>query len=141
MRLSCGRFARYCGASLAILVLTSSVRGAGSDPTVTQSVYAWDTRAFEENRQLIEWMRRHNSTRVAPKIRFYGIDLTGGRQGQFRDSRRSADEALAFVDRVASPGRLSPRCGQLTSACGDSPRGELLQELHEVKGASIPREL
>lgn len=77
------------------------VGGESGDPAaLVHGVFAWDTRAFEENRQLIEWIRRRNSTHVGRKIHLYGLDLTGGRLGQLRESRRSVDEALVFLDRV-----------------------------------------
>lgn len=62
-------------------------------------------RAWDANRQLIEWMRAYNA-RVGPAkaLRVYGIEMLGNARyasGADRSHvRRSADAALAYLDQV-----------------------------------------
>jgi erythromycin esterase len=57
--------------------------------------------AFVENEQLIDWMREYNTRPSSKrKIRFYGIDLSGGHSGGWINSRRALDAALVYIDRV-----------------------------------------
>ncbi len=75
--------------------------GTAEKTKVTQCVFDWDPEALEENLELVEWMRRYNATApVARKIRFYGIDLTGGQEGDFKNSRKALDAPLAYIERV-----------------------------------------
>lgn len=57
---------------------------------------------FTENRDLIQWMRDYNATATVAghrRIRFYGIDLTGG-AGRLSGPRRAVDDALTFLSRA-----------------------------------------
>jgi erythromycin esterase len=81
--------------------------GTAEKTKVAQDVFEWDPAALEENLQLVEWMRLYNATAsVARKIRFYGIDLTGGQSGEFKESRKALDAPLAYIE------RLDPSLGQ-----------------------------
>jgi erythromycin esterase len=75
--------------------------GPGDSKTAAQNVFSYAPVAFDENRELIEWMRRYNAgVAAARKVRFYGIDITAGGQDQFAECRRALQAALAYVDRV-----------------------------------------
>lgn len=82
------------------------VQGRSADAfSVSRDVYHWGApKAFEENHQLVEWMREHNHRAPAGrKIRFYGIDLSGGeRRGEFTAARQALDASLAYLERVDS---------------------------------------
>lgn len=75
------------------------------DTTVAKVFSFMSPRRWDANRQLIEWMRDYNA-RVAPAkaLRFYGIEMLGNARyvsGADRSQvRRSADAALAYLDRV-----------------------------------------
>ncbi len=76
--------------------------GSADKAVVAANVFSWSApKAFEENLQLIEWMRDYNAHVAADRrIRFYGIDLTGGRDSDFIESRLALDASLAYLDRV-----------------------------------------
>jgi erythromycin esterase len=64
--------------------------GAGSSSQLAHNVFQWLPGAFDENRELIEWMRAYNERpSTHRKIRLYGIDLTGGFLGAMIPKRRS----------------------------------------------------
>jgi erythromycin esterase len=52
---------------------------------------------FDENRELVQWMRDYNGAATAgrTRIRFYGIDLTAG--GRLSGPRRALEFSLAFL--------------------------------------------
>jgi erythromycin esterase len=58
--------------------------------------------SFDENRELVQWMRDSNAAATADRhrIRFYGIDLTAG--GRVSGPRRALDFSLAFLSRSAA---------------------------------------
>jgi erythromycin esterase len=61
------------------------------------------TIAYVENFELIDWMRRHNSSLTpARKIHFYGLDMSGQINGDFVQSRMTLDAALSYLRRVDS---------------------------------------
>ncbi len=80
------------------------VEGGAIDGPAAESVFQWTApEVWSENQQLIDWMRDYNlRPYTSRKIRFYGIDLTGGRRGAFRLPRSAADSALAYLARVDS---------------------------------------
>jgi erythromycin esterase-like protein len=102
-------------------------RGDLSD-AVVGSVFSWSQSvAYEENRALISWMREYNGRAATNrKVRFYGIDLTGGRQGRFLVTHPSIDAALAYIGCVDSADgrsfreRFSPFVRFFTSTGYDS---------------------
>lgn len=77
--------------------------GAGDSATLAPAVFQWNPDGLEENRQLIEWMRNYNASTTRHKIRFYGVDLTGGRSGKLLHSQRAIESALAYVEGCDSP--------------------------------------
>jgi erythromycin esterase len=77
--------------------------GVADSSTVAQSVFMWSPQAYRENQELIEWIRRHNANAsTARNIRFYGVDLTGGQNGVFINSRRALGTALSYIEQVDS---------------------------------------
>lgn len=67
-----------------------------------RGVFSWDSEAEGESRELIEWIRHYNgAVSTSRKVRFYGIDLTGGRNGEFTESRLAIDASLAYLKKVA----------------------------------------
>jgi erythromycin esterase len=66
--------------------------------TAIRSVFTWGDSVWKENQELIEWMRQYNAKpTTSRKIRFYGLDLTGGVQGRFARCRRALDAVLAYI--------------------------------------------
>jgi len=88
--------------------------GAGTSSQLAHNVFQWLPGAFDENRELIEWMRAYNERpSTHRKIRLYGIDLTGGFLGAM-NSQAALEVPLAYLDQ-ADPvsakqlrGRLEP---------------------------------
>ncbi len=76
-------------------------RTAGS-ANLAMRVFCWSPQRDTENLELIEWMRRYNAQpSTTRKIRFYGIDLTGGRDDVgFTESGPALDAALSYIERV-----------------------------------------
>lgn len=71
--------------------------------TAAQNVFMWSPQVYQENQELIKWIRRHNANvSLTRKVRFYGVDLTGGQDGVFINSRRAIDAALGYIERVDS---------------------------------------
>ena len=84
------------------LAVDQYVQGGSSEVSLAGSVFSWvPPRVWAENQWLIEWMREYNSRpSTVRRIRFYGIDLSGGRWGQLREPRIAADSALSYLARV-----------------------------------------
>ncbi len=94
---------------------TSTGTSTATSRQVAPAVFSWAMPlALRANIELVEWLRAHNA-KAARKVHVYGIDLPGGRNGVFTDSRRAADAALAYLaqhDRAAHA-RLQPRLAPL----------------------------
>lgn len=77
--------------------------------------------ATQTNLELINWLRAHNA-KAARRVHVYGIDVTGGRDGLFTESRRAVDAALAYLAKVAPTAhaslqqRLAPLMPSFTTA-------------------------
>ena len=80
------------------------IRGqAGVDDVdkVVVHAFSWIKTPLEENRQLIEWMREYNARpSTTRQLRYYGIDLTGGRMGVVREPQPAIEDALDYIERV-----------------------------------------
>ncbi len=64
-----------------------------------RAVFAWGDRSMEENRQLVQWLRAYNDRPTTRrKVRFYGIDLTGG--GDFLRAPLAVEAVLGFIQSV-----------------------------------------
>lgn len=75
--------------------------GNGEMSAVVANGLTWGFDRFGENHELIGWMKRYNENPAhRRKIRFYGIDLTGGVRGEVRNGRRSVDFPLGFLSRA-----------------------------------------
>ncbi len=86
--------------------------GPGDCRTVTSNNMSWGFGHFEENQELVQWLRNYNLNRAHPhKIHFVGMDLTGGDNGEFPNARRSIDDAIKTLERVdsATANRISAR--------------------------------
>lgn len=60
-----------------------------------RGVFSWSDQAFEENFELIEWMRAYNARPTTKrKIRFYGLEMAGTLQP---DGRPLIEPALAYI--------------------------------------------
>jgi erythromycin esterase len=102
--------------------------GGRLDAATIGSVFSWSVGTpYLENETLIEWIRAFNARPTTKrKVRFYGLDLTGGRGGQFSQTHLALDAALAYVATVDSASakgfrdRFSPFAGRFTSAGFDS---------------------
>jgi len=99
------------------------VSGAGGTSSLlAHNVFCWVPGAFDENRELIEWMRAFNgrpSTRR--KIRLYGIDLSGGSSGAI-NSQSALERPLAYLDQAdpVSAKQLRSRLEPLLGKFSDS---------------------
>ena len=66
--------------------------------------FTWEFGAFPENQQLLEWLREYNRTNT-DRVRFYGIDVTGGgddNSDPFPGGRAAPRAALDYLNRVDS---------------------------------------
>jgi erythromycin esterase len=78
------------------------------------AVFSWAHTPSEENAQLIDWMRAYNARSTTKRpVRFYGLDLTGGRNGTFPEARLAVDAAHQFLVTVDRE-----RAGQLHQVLG-----------------------
>jgi len=70
--------------------------------------------ALQDNVELVEWLRTYNA-KAGRKIHVYGVDVTGGRNGLYKESRRAVDAALAYLAKVdrAAHAKLEPRLAPL----------------------------
>jgi erythromycin esterase len=69
-----------------------------------RGVFSWVDTPFEENRELLDWMRSYNArSGVRRKIRFYGLEMSGSTRP---DGRHLIDPALGYLRSVA-PARAS----------------------------------
>jgi erythromycin esterase len=83
------------------------------------AVFSWAHTPSEESAQLIDWMRAYNARPGTRRpVRFYGMDLSGGRNGTFPEARLAVDAALQYLATV------------------DRERG---RQLHLVLGSLIDR--
>jgi erythromycin esterase len=89
---------------------------------VAPSLFMWGMpAAMQDNVELIEWLRSYNA-KASRKVRVYGIDVSGGRDGLFRESRVAVDAALTYLakhDRTAHAAlepRLTPLLAKFSAA-------------------------
>lgn len=77
--------------------------GPGHAAQVVSSSLTWGFGRYAENLELIQWLRQYNE---APgrqrKVSFYGIDLSGGRNADFNNSRIALDRVLEYLSAVAA---------------------------------------
>jgi erythromycin esterase len=81
------------------LAVDDYVTGASTATSrdVAPAVFTWGLPgALQDNVELIEWLRAHNA-KSKRKVHIYGVDVTGGRDGLYKESRRAVDAALAFL--------------------------------------------
>nr|MDP9177114.1 erythromycin esterase family protein [Gemmatimonadota bacterium] len=108
------------------MLVDDYINGGSLDvATAAQAAFQWDgsDRALDENRALLEWLRRTNAATTGRRIHFYGIDLSGGdgRRGEILRARRSVDAAVSYLQRcdgdagAALRQRLEPFLGRFTS--------------------------
>ena len=77
--------------------------GPGEARQLARDGLTWGFGRFPENAELIEWIRRYNADPARPrKIRFYGMDMSGGDStGAWRDAPITLENSLAYLARVA----------------------------------------
>lgn len=122
-------------------------------PEVIGSIFSWSIHSpYDDNKTLLEWLRAFNARpSTKRKVHFYGIDLTGGRAGNFSDSKLSLDQALAFVANTepqqerALRARLDPLLPQFTTAGYDTltpeQKNELTTAIHDLVSLFERREV
>lgn len=65
---------------------------------LVQDVFSFSPEGKQENRDLIEWLRRHNASQPpVHKVHFYGLDMMGRSCCSDTPERRAIDAALAFL--------------------------------------------
>ncbi|GFE82597.1 hypothetical protein GCM10011487_45970 [Steroidobacter agaridevorans] len=76
--------------------------GTGDPAQIARDGLTWGFGAFTENVQLLRWIRQYNAEPGRRrKVKFYGIDLTGGdADSTFATARRALDDALSYLARV-----------------------------------------
>ena len=86
------------------LLVDDYVLGKNVDrDTAIRSVFTWGDSVWKENQELIEWMRQYNARpTTSRRIRFYGLDLTGGVKGRLARCRRALDAVLAYIEQADS---------------------------------------
>lgn len=90
------------GFSEARIVNDFVLGGAGDPREIARTGLTWGFGGFAENVELLRWMRAYNADEARQrKVKFYGIDLTGGDgEGRFAAARVTLDDALSFLVRV-----------------------------------------
>jgi erythromycin esterase len=84
--------------------------GSGDLDSVTLNGMTWGFGEFQENRDLIQWLRRYNDDPAhRRKVHFYGIDMSGGDRGDFPHARRSIDAAISLLGQVDTASASSLR--------------------------------
>src|SRR5579872_167602 len=74
----------------------------GDAVQVARDGLTWGFGGFEENVELIRWIRDYNADSTHPhKIKFYGIDLCGGDAAGFSGASTALTRPLAYLARVA----------------------------------------
>lgn len=74
--------------------------GAGELRGTVRDGMSWSFGNFPENEELIQWIREYNADKNHhTKVRFYGIDLSGGQDGAFPKARLAVDFAITFLAR------------------------------------------
>lgn len=83
--------------------------GSGNARQLVRESLSWGFWRYRENVELIEWMHRYNADPAHQrKIRFYGIDMSGGeRSGEWRNARIALDDSLSWLARV-EPAQFQP---------------------------------
>jgi len=79
------------------------VRGGPGEATqVAREGFTWGFGDFEENAELIRWIRSYNAEPAhRRKVNLYGIDLSGGQDAELVTPRASLDAVLQYFERVA----------------------------------------
>lgn len=97
--------------------------GPGEAAQVVSSSLTWGFGNYAENLELVQWLRQYNEEPGRQrKISFYGIDLSGGRNADFNNSRIALDHALEYLSAVAPAqgrrlqDRLAPYLDKFTTA-------------------------
>ncbi len=77
--------------------------GEGDPREIAREGLTWGFGTLDENVELLRWVRQYNSAPgLQRKVRFYGIDLTGGdSENTFATSRLALDTSLAYLLRAA----------------------------------------
>ena len=112
---------------------------------VAPALFSWGMEvAMRDNVELVEWLRAYNA-KAARKVHVYGIDVPGGRNGVFAQSRVAVEAALAYLaqheraahDRLQP--RLAPLVGKFDTAgyldLTDVQRAELTSAIADLTGA------
>lgn len=120
------------------MLVDDYVRGEGElSNEVVAAVFSFGApRAWQENLELIEWMRAHNAAPgVQRKIGFYGLEMMGHVSVPDQPfARRAADAALGYVA-VIDPQeaeRFGNRLGPLLRKLTSSQYGGLMREEQDM---------
>lgn len=87
--------------------------GPGDAQDIARAALTWGFGAYGENVELLRWIRRYNENPArTSKVKFYGIDLSGGdRNGRFSNARVALQDALTYLFRVAHEASRPARSG------------------------------
>lgn len=79
------------------------VMGSGGEAReIVRTGLTWGFGDYAENLELIRWLRHINAGREqSRKVRFYGIDVSGGEGGELPGARIALRDALTYLARVA----------------------------------------
>ncbi len=77
--------------------------GPGDAAEIARAGLTWGFGDYGENVELLRWIRQYNTAPArGRKVKFYGIDLSGGESnGQLAGARIALDDALTYLSRVA----------------------------------------
>jgi prolyl oligopeptidase len=75
--------------------------GTGDARELARDNLTWGFGDYAENVELLRWLRQYNAHSPLRKVRFYGIDLSGGSDADFTTARVSLEDALAYLERFA----------------------------------------
>lgn len=78
--------------------------GEGDAASIVREHFSWGFGHYGENVQLVSWLREYNETHT-PKVRFYGMDLSGADDnGSFPNGRVAIDAVTAYLKRIDEAG-------------------------------------
>lgn len=77
--------------------------GPGDAQQIAHAGLTWGFGDYGENVELLRWLRQYNEDAAhTRKVKFYGIDLSGGdSNGQLSAARIALEDALTYLSRVA----------------------------------------
>ena len=87
--------------------------GPGDAQEIARTGLTWGFGTYSENVELLRWLRQYNDDPVhTSKVKFYGIDVSGGdTNGRLSTARIALEDVLTYLSRVAPESSRRARNG------------------------------